>query len=367
LSFHFTKFKEVINFIERNWESMTIAPRRTRSTWHTTVMRSMTREDVFTSKTENSEPYYGLREPALEKIGPYNENLKLILGPTRLNSDSRLNSSNDPQTKRGPKRKASDSAYSNQSQSLNLNAGGSGAPANKKKVDDLKKIEKLVPRFYPTDHPYNKDNYRYHLVEPDPHSPMRQKFEETEFWAGKPLPGHLYRLFLEQRVALALADKAPQLKVSDDRLGVVGEKGYSMVRATHGVMHGAWYFEVVIREKPSAAALRIGWAQQLANLQATCGFDKFSYSWRSRKGTRFHDSIGKAYSKLIDENSGYDVNDVLGFYIELPLVDNSQLLPDSCKDMTLVKFKNHLYYEEVSKIRWSCVCVGVTDSFDFFL
>jgi len=291
-------------------------------------MRSMTREDVFTSKTENSEPYYGLREPALEKIGPYNENLKLILGPTRLNSDSRLNSSNDPQTKRGPKRKASDSAYSNQSQSLNLNAGGSGAPANKKKVDDLKKIEKLVPRFYPTDHPYNKDNYRYHLVEPDPHSPMRQKFEETEFWAGKPLPGHLYRLFLEQRVALALADKAPQLKVSDDRLGVVGEKGYSMVRATHGVMHGAWYFEVVIREKPSAAALRIGWAQQ---------------------------------------NSGYDVNDVLGFYIELPLVDNSQLLPDSCKEMTLVKFKNHLYYEEVSKIRWSCVCVGATDSFDFFL
>jgi hypothetical protein len=27
---------------------------------------------------------------------------------------------------------------------------------------------------------------------------------------------------------------APQLKISDDRLSVTGEKGYSMVRATHG-------------------------------------------------------------------------------------------------------------------------------------
>lgn len=143
----------------------------------------------------------------------------------------------------------------------------------------MKRIEKMIPRFYPLDHPWNKDNYRYHLVEPDPHSPMKQKFEETEFWAGKPLPGHLYRLFLEQKVSLALADRAPQLKLSDDRLTVTGEKGYSMVRSTHGVSNGQWYFEVTIKEKPSNSALRIGWAQQLANLQATCGFDKFSYAW----------------------------------------------------------------------------------------
>jgi len=60
---------------------------------------------------------------------------------------------------------------------------------------------------------------------------------------------------------------------------VSGEKGYSMVRGTHGVAHGRWYFEVAIKEKPSNSAVRIGWAQQLANLQATCGFDKFSYAW----------------------------------------------------------------------------------------
>jgi hypothetical protein len=54
----------------------------------------------------------------------------------------------------------------------------------------------------------------------------------------------------------------------------------------------------------------------------------------SRKGTRFHDSIGKSYSKLVENETeaGYGTGDVLGFYISLPLVDKSQLLPDSCKD-----------------------------------
>ena len=33
---------------------------------------------------------------------------------------------------------------------------------------------------------------------------------------------------------------APQLKLSDDRLTVTGEKGYSMIRATHGKMSIVW-------------------------------------------------------------------------------------------------------------------------------
>ena len=42
---------------------------------------------------------------------------------------------------------------------------------------------------------------------------------------------------------------------------------------------------------PEGAAARIGWAQRYANLQAPLGFDKFGYSMRSRKGTRFHQVI----------------------------------------------------------------------------
>lgn len=197
----------------------------------------------------------------------------------------------------------------------------------------------MVPQCYPSDHPFNKDGYRYHLVEPDPHSPIRQKFEETEFWAGKPLPGNLYRLFLEARVVLALHDRGPQLKVQDDRLSVTGEKGYSMVRATHGAAHGSWYFEVNVTSKPPQAALRIGWAQPLANLQAPCGYDKFSYSWRSRKGTVFHESVGKSYSRVVEQNennsAGYDTGDTLGFFIKLPVESKSTLIPDDCKKMVI--------------------------------
>jgi len=64
------------------------------------------------------------------------------------------------------------------------------------------------------------------------------------------------------------------------------------------------------------------------NLQAPCGYDKFSYSWRSRKGTLFHQSRGKHYS-----DGGYQEGDVLGFFIHLPEPDNpNKLLPQTYKD-----------------------------------
>lgn len=60
---------------------------------------------------------------------------------------------------------------------------------------------------------------------------------------------------------------APQLKISDDRLTVVGEKGYSMVRASHGVRKGAWYFEITVDEMPPDTAARLGWSQPLGKLE----------------------------------------------------------------------------------------------------
>ncbi len=41
-------------------------------------------------------------------------------------------------------------------------------------------------------------------------------------------------------------------------------------------------------------------------LKAPLGFDKFGYSVRSRKGTKFHESMGKHYS------SGYKVGGGVG-------------------------------------------------------
>lgn len=108
------------------------------------------------------------------------------------------------------------------------------------------------------------------------------------------------------------------------------------------------------------------------NLQAPLGYDKFSYSWRSKKGTRFHQSIGKHYS------SGYGQGDTLGFFLELPDgTETAKALPDTYKDkvpapsvphispvtvstarthlrtdskrfslQALIKFKSYLYFEE---------------------
>lgn len=53
-----------------------------------------------------------------------------------------------------------------------------------------------------------------------------------------------------------------------------------------GVSRGSWYWEASIEEMPEGAATRLGWGRRYANLQAPLGYDKFGYSWRSRKGTR---------------------------------------------------------------------------------
>jgi len=147
---------------------------------------------------------------------------------------------------------------------------------------------------YPLEHPYNKDGFRYILAEKDPHITLEIDPDEM---AGRPIPPELYRPCIGTEVLLALHDRAPQLKVAENRLTVTGEKGYCMIRATHGVSSGTWFYEVHVDDLTSVedSAVRLGWSQSLGNLQAPCGYDKLSYSWRSKAGTRFHQSRGKHY------------------------------------------------------------------------
>lgn len=123
-----------------------------------------------------------------------------------------------------------------------------------------------------------------------------------------------------------------------------------MARATHGVTHGTWYFEITIDDMPEGSATRLGWAQELANLQTPLGYDKFGYSWRSRKGTKFYESKGFHFT-----DSGYGQGDVIGCLIYLPLdssdkFDSEQYLPQTYKDKPLVKFKSYLYFEEKEEL-----------------
>ncbi|KAM7306001.1 set1/Ash2 histone methyltransferase complex subunit ASH2 [Ixodes scapularis] len=182
--------------------------------------------DVFVceEKTESGEitgahPYFGLILTDLEKISPNYESL--VRSGQGRNLDTQFSSGNPvPMKGRGTKRK--------------LPGEGQTATSGKKVKSDLV-MPKLPPNGYPLEHPYNKDGYRYILAEPDPHAPFRQEFDDSTDWAGKPIPGWLYRKLQPSAVLLAMHDRAPQLKLSDDRLSVTGEKGYCMIRATHGL------------------------------------------------------------------------------------------------------------------------------------
>lgn len=219
------------------------------------------------------------------------------------------------------------------------------ATPNGKKTKSELNTPELGANAFPKEHPFNKEGYRYVLAEADPHSPFRQDFDEAVEMAGKPIPGFLCRVFSPESVLLALHDRAPQVNISDDRLALTGHKFYCTVRSNLYVNRGTWYFEAKIADLPEGAATRIGWAQKNANLQAPLGFDKFGYSCRSRKGTKFHESIGKHYS------DGYKEGDYLGVLIHLPEVEGQDYLPPSYKDKPLIKFKSHLYFLEKDRLQ----------------
>lgn len=128
-------------------------------------------------------------------------------------------------------------------------------------------------------------------------------------------------------------DKAPQLRLSEMCTRVMGEKGYSMARATHCINRGKFYYEVYIDSMPENTAARIGWGQSYANLQAPLGYDYYGYSWRSRLGTKFHQAQGKTF----DKGGGYGQGHTIGCMIEIPY-DNPRKhthykdLPKSIKD-----------------------------------
>lgn len=56
-----------------------------------------------------------------------------------------------------------------------------------------------------------------------------------------------------------MTEMAPAIDLMNKCIAA-GRAGYSMVRATHGVDNGRYFFEVTILELPADSALRIGWA-----------------------------------------------------------------------------------------------------------
>ncbi|XP_056635271.1 set1/Ash2 histone methyltransferase complex subunit ASH2 [Diorhabda sublineata] len=327
----FNKDKEIIPYIENHWEALTTTSRRVTQSWHVTVTKALIKDIhiLFVFEDSLSGHMYGLMNSDLTQLRPNYE--AMIKGGMLKVTDMGIQHVpvSGGVKSRNTKRKF---------------PGDFGAQGKKGRGLDIG-TQKLPAHGYPPDHPFNKDGYRYLLAEPDPHAPFRREFDESSDWAGKPIPGWLYRTSVPGTVLLALHDRAPQLKISEDRLSVTGEKGYATVRATHFVSKDVWYWEATIEEMPEGSATRIGWGQDYANLQAPLGYDKFGYSWRSIKGTRFHESTGKHY------NSGYGEGDTVGFMINLPTNSATKLIPNTYKDRHLVKFKSHLYYEDKDNVQ----------------
>jgi hypothetical protein len=110
--------------------------------------------------------------------------------------------------------------------------------------------------------------------------------------------------------------KAPQLTLLPDDMTVVGEQGYRMAQATHGANEGTWYYEITIGEPLQADGhVRLGWATEMAELQAPVGYDRYSYSYKDSTGQIFHQSRGMNYGRP------FGVGDVIGCLIHLPPVD----------------------------------------------
>lgn len=73
---------------------------------------------------------------------------------------------------------------------------------------------------------------------------------------------------------------------------------------------GEWYFEIECL--PHEGNTRLGWSTAQGDVQAPVGYDRHSYSYRDKEGTKFHVSRGSTYG------APYGPGDVIGFLISLP-------------------------------------------------
>ncbi|KAL7670756.1 hypothetical protein ACOME3_005680 [Neoechinorhynchus agilis] len=153
---------------------------------------------------------------------------------------------------------------------------------------------------------------------------------------------------LEDKVAISLQDRAPQLKLSPDRLTLTGHLGYSTALSNIGIGYGSWYYEVeVIHVDEQKATFRVGWSLHDQSLQTPCGSDFRSYAIRSHNGTKFHKSNGFAYGKESIKNS-----DTVGCLIVLPEIEEidpvelmSLVPPSHHKNTILAKSNEKIYFE----------------------
>ncbi|KAG4966849.1 hypothetical protein JHK87_032500 [Glycine soja] len=175
----------------------------------------------------------------------------------------------------------------------------------------------------------NNNNHNHHangednvLITPVPRFP--DKSDDTE----------------DMKICLSKVYKAEKVELSEDRMSAGSTKGYRMVRATRGVVEGAWYFEIRVVKLGESGHTRLGWSTEKGDLQAPVGYDGNSFGYRDIDGSKIHKALREKYGE-----EGYKEGDVIGFYINLP--GGEQYAPKSSQ---LVWYKGQRYvYAQDSK------------------
>ena len=137
----------------------------------------------------------------------------------------------------------------------------------------------------------------------------------------------------DMKICLSKVYKAEKVELSEDRMSAGSSKGYRMVRATRGVVEGAWYFEIKVAKLGNTGHTRLGWSTEKGDLQAPIGYDGNSFGYRDIDGSKIHKALREKYGE-----EGYKEGDVIGFYINLP--DGEKYAP---KAPHLVWYKGQRY------------------------
>lgn len=150
----FHKDREIIPFIDENWDVISDKPKPLKTSWHGTVSKTLLRDKIFINDGNNGdgdEVAYALRSNHLDdlfNIAPNYDNLKTL---SRIDN----NAANNAQLRsaRNLKKRPAPNVPSQ-------DANGEPLHVNKRHKSELSQ-PKLPPGGFPTDFPFNKDDYRY--------------------------------------------------------------------------------------------------------------------------------------------------------------------------------------------------------------
>jgi len=121
-------------------------------------------------------------------------------------------------------------------------------------------------------------------------------------------------------VRVSWEDRNPLIMVTQDGLGLCGEKGFRSARLNVPVREGKWYMEVRIEKGGGddadsgreGAHVRLGWGRREAQLNGPAGLDGYSYAYRDKTGDKVTVSRPRPYGRP------FKTGDVIGMYISLP-------------------------------------------------